>query len=62
MIFKKLLVPVPYPVVTTFKTAGTYKKMVVAKLRPHYACVACATIMAHIPAYIHIYIYTAQAK
>ena len=51
-----------FPVVTTFKTAGTYKKMAVAELRPHYICVACATNMAHVPPYIYIYIYTAPAR
>ena len=30
--------------------------MAVAELRPHYVCVACATIMAYVPPYIYIYI------
>ena len=46
------LVPVPFPVVTVFKTAGTYKKGL---------CVACATIKLYYLnkyTFICIYIYT----
>ena len=39
--------------VTTFEMAEMYK-MAVAELCPHYICMACATIMAHIPPYIYL--------
>ena len=58
--FKTFLVPVPFPLVTTFEKA--VQKMAVAKLRLHYVYVACATIMAHVLPYIYIYTYRIKSS
>ena len=59
--FKTFLVPVPFPLVTTFETAGTYKKW----LWPNSAYITYtwhATNMTYVPPYIYIYIRTAPAR
>ena len=53
--FKNCLVLVPFPLVTTFETTGTYKNgcgLTVRRVR----YVAFATIMEHVPPYIEIYL------